>query len=89
MTANRILRVRKILSYVAGKLESVQGDASIPISSKRKAEEWLELVCNEQVLDVTLTLATVRVFIWKSNTDIQFHFQPKNYATSDRIHGAT
>lgn len=46
LNANRMLRVRKILSYVA---ERVEPPLEEPEENPMKPEEYLELYCNEQV----------------------------------------
>ena len=45
LNANRMLRARKVLFYVAERLES----DLIPKEGKDKADDWLELLCQEKV----------------------------------------
>ncbi|XP_043462257.1 WD repeat-containing protein 48 [Leptopilina heterotoma] len=40
------------------------------------AEEKVELLCNDQLLDPSMDLRTVRHFIWKSSTDLTLHYRP-------------
>lgn len=40
------------------------------------AEERVELLCNDQVLDPNLDLRTVKHFIWKSSSDLVLHYRP-------------
>ncbi|XP_023246639.1 WD repeat-containing protein 48 isoform X2 [Copidosoma floridanum] len=40
------------------------------------AEEKVELLCNDQVLDPSMDLRTVRHFIWKSSADLTIHYRP-------------
>ncbi|XP_046745903.1 WD repeat-containing protein 48 [Diprion similis] len=40
------------------------------------AEEKVELLCNDQVLDPSMDLRTVRHFIWKSSADLTLHYRP-------------
>lgn len=41
------------------------------------AEERVELLCNDQVLDPNLDLRTVKEFIWKvKNNDLVLHYRP-------------
>ncbi|ELT97651.1 hypothetical protein CAPTEDRAFT_214334, partial [Capitella teleta] len=42
------------------------------------AEEKVELLCNDQVLDANLDLRTVRHFIWKSGGELTLHYRPIN-----------
>ncbi|XP_012285093.1 WD repeat-containing protein 48 [Orussus abietinus] len=40
------------------------------------AEEKVELLCNDQVLDPSMDLRTVKHFIWKSSVDLTLHYRP-------------
>ncbi|XP_046396386.1 WD repeat-containing protein 48 [Ischnura elegans] len=40
------------------------------------AEEKVELLCNDQVLDPSMDLRTVRHFIWKNSADVVLHYRP-------------
>lgn len=46
MTANRMLRARKVLAYVAEKIEDLP---TYPEHEDLKPEEYLELYCQDQV----------------------------------------
>ncbi|KAK9352567.1 hypothetical protein V1523DRAFT_366516 [Lipomyces doorenjongii] len=64
LNAYRMLRAKKILAYVEEKLDS---------SVKRgpgSADEWMELVCQGQVVDNSCTLATIRARLWRSGGDV-------------------
>ncbi|XP_037083008.1 LOW QUALITY PROTEIN: WD repeat-containing protein 48-like [Pollicipes pollicipes] len=39
------------------------------------AEDRVELLCNDQVLDLNMDLRTVRHFIWKNSADLQLHYR--------------
>ncbi|KAF0472749.1 WD40 repeat-like protein [Gigaspora margarita] len=81
-----MLRARKILSYVVEKLEldSFGGGERDEIVTEKtliekdekklknsiKPEMWLELVCLDQILPPTMTLATIKSHIWKQNGDL-------------------
>ncbi|CAG8682200.1 15004_t:CDS:10, partial [Acaulospora morrowiae] len=79
LTANRMLRARKILAYVVEKLDLDKNLSDIDIEEKDdknetksfiKPEMWLELVCQDQVLPPTMTLATIKSHIWKVGGDV-------------------
>ncbi|KAF0472752.1 WD40 repeat-like protein [Gigaspora margarita] len=86
LTANGMLRARKILSYIVEKLEldSPGGGERDEIVTEKtliekdeektknsiKPEMWLELVCLDQILSPTMTLATIKSHIWKQNGDL-------------------
>ncbi|XP_077560332.1 WD repeat-containing protein 48 isoform X2 [Haemaphysalis longicornis] len=40
------------------------------------AEEKVELLCQDQVLEPTMDLRTVRHFVWKSGGDLVLHYRP-------------
>ncbi|KAG4092545.1 WD40 repeat-like protein [Neocallimastix lanati (nom. inval.)] len=82
LCANRMLRIRKVISYVVDKLNLTK----IPKTNKAsnvslselnstsidgvKAENWIEILCNDEVLDPSTTLATCRNHYQKSSGDV-------------------
>ncbi|KAJ0124725.1 hypothetical protein J7T55_006066 [Diaporthe amygdali] len=78
LNANKMLRVRKILAYVAERIdptfEQPENDAE-PNPDAMKAEEYLELYCNEQLLPINMTLATLRAYIWKGGNDVVLYYK--------------
>ncbi|GBC09120.1 hypothetical protein RclHR1_08610007 [Rhizophagus clarus] len=117
LTANRMLRARKILAYIVEKLELDQPpindgnpetestatneylekalndsteannndqEADNTGQSATKAEEknnamkpelWLELICQDQVLSPTMTLATIKSHMWKFSGDLTMTYR--------------
>lgn len=73
LNANRMLRVKKILGYVAERIEPPPGPDEE--GAQMEPEEYLELYCNEQLLEPTLTLATLRTHIWKGGNDIVLYYK--------------
>lgn len=71
LNANRMLRVKKILGYIAERIEPAPG----PDDPEMNPEEYLELYCNEQLLEPTLSLATLRTHIWKGGNDIVLYYK--------------
>ncbi|KAF2667657.1 WD40 repeat-like protein [Microthyrium microscopicum] len=69
LNANRMLRARKIMGYVAERIEPINE------SEAMKAEDYLELYCNEQLIHPMMTLGTIRAYTWRSGTDILFHYK--------------
>ncbi|KAI9155358.1 UBP9-binding protein [Paramyrothecium foliicola] len=72
LNANRMLRVKKILAYVAERIEP-QGEEFNP--EGLKPEEYLELYCNDQLLNTTMSLATLRTHLWKGGNDIILYYK--------------
>jgi WD repeat-containing protein 48 len=74
LNANRMLRVKKILSYIAEKIEAPP-DPEETETSILTPEEYLELYCNEQLLDPLMSLASLRTHVWKGGNDIVLHYK--------------
>ncbi|KAI1076502.1 WD40 repeat-like protein [Whalleya microplaca] len=85
LNANRMLRVKKILAYVA---ERIDPEPEEPGPSALKPEEYLELYCNDQLLPNTMSLATLRAHVWKGGNDVVLYYKangrkkiPKEFPT--------
>ncbi|ODV64265.1 WD40 repeat-like protein [Ascoidea rubescens DSM 1968] len=65
LNAANPIRIRKILSYIIDKFKSPPSE-----SKQLNPEDWLEILCNEEVLPYNMTLITVKTKIWKSSTDL-------------------
>ncbi|XXG97597.1 S-adenosylmethionine transporter [Hypoxylon texense] len=72
LNANRMLRVKKILAYVA---ERIEQPIEEPEAGALKPEEYLELYCNDQLLPNTMSLATLRAHIWKGGNDVVLYYK--------------
>ncbi|KAI1178170.1 WD repeat-containing protein [Nemania sp. FL0916] len=72
LNANRMLRVKKILAYVAERIETPPEE---PDPKALKPEEYLELYCNDRLLDNTMTLATLRAHVWKGGNDVVLYYK--------------
>jgi WD repeat-containing protein 48 len=88
-----MLRVKKILSYVAERIEAAP-ETPDPVAPK--PEEYLELYCYEQVcpsfaylnisditqkLPNTMTLATLRAHVWKGGADVMLYYKSNGKKT--------
>ncbi|QIW98991.1 hypothetical protein AMS68_004509 [Peltaster fructicola] len=67
LNANRMLRARKILAYVAERIEP-QDDKEA--ANSLRPDEYLELWCQGQRVPNLMTLMTIRVQLWRSSNDI-------------------
>jgi len=72
LNANRMLRVKKILAYVA---ERVEAAPETPDPNAPRPEEYLELYCYDQKLPIMMTLATLRAHIWKGGADVMLYYK--------------
>jgi WD repeat-containing protein 48 len=93
LNANRMLRARKVVAYVAERLES----DLLPKDNKDQPDTWLELLCQEKVpkshlkhseTDVEVvppkwTLQTIRTQMWRQGGDILFTYRLKTEASQD------
>ena len=72
LSANRMLRVRKVLTYLSEKLDvgkMKKGDAEGTLGM------GLELVCGNKVLDPRWTLATVKHHVYKQGGDLPMSYR--------------
>ncbi|KAI5864152.1 WD40 repeat-like protein [Durotheca rogersii] len=72
LNANRMLRVKKILAYIAERIDPTYEEAG---SDALKPEEYMELYCNDQLLPSTMSLATLRAHIWKGGNDVVLYYK--------------
>ncbi|KAI9721964.1 MAG: hypothetical protein M1812_001922 [Candelaria pacifica] len=72
LNANRMLRAKKILAYVA---ERIEPQSEQPDSNALKAEEYLELYCQNQKVPPLMTLATLRTHVWKGGGDVMLYYK--------------
>ncbi|KAK3902083.1 hypothetical protein C8A05DRAFT_34210 [Staphylotrichum tortipilum] len=71
LNANRMLRVKKILAYVAERIDPVPEGMEMEM----RPEEYLELYCNDQLLPNKMSLATLRTQIWRGGNDVVLHYK--------------
>ncbi|KAF8585272.1 WD40 repeat-like protein [Ramaria rubella] len=111
LTANRYLRVRKILGYVQDKIDvnssrsisrsgsifaatprsSVDSSGAVRVGSapsqsnmqyktdveKPRPEDAYELLCNDIVLPLNMTLASIRHYVWRSSAELLLFYRKK------------
>ena len=73
LSSLRWLTVRRILGYVVKTLK-----LSLPEDEEGEevpAHEYLELLCKGDVLDISLDLAAIKTFYWKSGKEIVLHYR--------------
>ncbi|KAE8407975.1 hypothetical protein BDV37DRAFT_205952 [Aspergillus pseudonomiae] len=73
LNANRMLRAKKILAYVAERIDPPNPDE--PEENAMKPEEYLELYCHKVPIPPNMTLATIRTHIWRSSGDMVLHYK--------------
>ncbi|KAK3677881.1 hypothetical protein LTR78_001976 [Recurvomyces mirabilis] len=75
LNANRMLRAKKILAYVAERIEPGPPADQEADPDALKPEEYLELWCQNQIVPVTMTLATIRSHLWRGGGDILLYYK--------------
>ena len=75
LNANRMLRAKKIVSYVAERIEASPPPDHEEETDSLKPEEYLELYCQGQKVDLNMTLMTLRVHVWKTGGDIVLYYK--------------
>ncbi|KDQ58057.1 hypothetical protein JAAARDRAFT_129692 [Jaapia argillacea MUCL 33604] len=87
LTASRFLRIRKIAYHVQDKLDRMAGNVGhTPRSSfesskgrdstsRARAEDQFEILCNDYVLPLDMTLAAVRQYVWRQTAELVMHYR--------------
>uniref|UniRef100_A0A8C6UE14 WD repeat-containing protein 48 n=1 Tax=Neogobius melanostomus TaxID=47308 RepID=A0A8C6UE14_9GOBI len=92
LSASDMLQVRKVMEHVYEKIINLDNESQTTSSSTNEkpgeqekeedmamlAEEKIELMCQDQVLDPNMDLRTVKHFIWKSGGDLTLHYRQKS-----------
>ncbi|GMM35451.1 Duf1 protein [Saccharomycopsis crataegensis] len=84
LSAHEYMRVKKIMFYILEKFPSKTPEmkkmypfANIKYEDSVKVEDWLEILCNGEVLSPNMTLTTVKTKIWKNSGDIVLKYRRK------------
>ncbi|KPI38944.1 WD repeat-containing protein 48 [Cyphellophora attinorum] len=94
LNANRMLRAKKILAYVAERIEApppapptaAEDDSTdatpappsaepMPEEPRLQPQEYLELYCQGIRVDPNMTLATLRVHLWRTGGDVVLYYK--------------
>ncbi|CAK4033751.1 related to WD repeat-containing 48 [Lecanosticta acicola] len=76
LNANRMLRARKIMGYVAERIEPAHAEGEVSGDGKVwRPEEYLELWCQNQLVPPTMTLMTIRSHLWRGGGDVVLYYQ--------------
>ncbi|KAG6900019.1 hypothetical protein C0993_004202 [Termitomyces sp. T159_Od127] len=79
LTSSRYLRVRKLAVHVQEKLEKLLSREEPPerVQPKPPPEDELEILCNDVVLHLNMSLAVVRQYIWKQSSELTMYYRRK------------
>ncbi|KAI0582375.1 WD repeat containing protein 48 [Pyrenophora tritici-repentis] len=79
LNANRMLRARKILGYVAERIEPAPSKEDLEQQAAEggvlRPEDYLELYCNGQLITPTMTLASIRAHVWRGGGDVLLYYK--------------
>ena len=68
-----MLRAKKVLAYVAERIDPPQPDE--PEENAMPAEEYLELYCQNIQCPPNMTLATIRTHLWRTSGDMVLYYK--------------
>ncbi|ODV94991.1 hypothetical protein PACTADRAFT_50826 [Pachysolen tannophilus NRRL Y-2460] len=74
LNAASVLRIKKILNFIIDRFDYKPPEAN---ETGFKPEEFIELLCQDQVLPLDMTLGTVKARIWKKNSDVVLYYRRK------------
>ncbi|KAF8063588.1 hypothetical protein FPV67DRAFT_1701521 [Lyophyllum atratum] len=85
LTSSRYLRVRKLIIHVQEKLDKIS-PRSKPGSIHEghdpnphpRAEDEYEILCNDVLLHLDMSLAVVRQYVWKQGTELMMYYRRKS-----------
>ena len=67
-----MLRAKKVLAYVAERIETPSEQSDV---DSIKPEDYLELLCQDQLVAHNTTLATLRAHVWKAGGDVILYYK--------------
>lgn len=86
LNANRMLRTKKILGYISERIEAPSDPDNAKAGDELKPEKYMELICNDQVVDPNMTLATLRTHVWRTGGDIILYYRANGRKEMRRAH---
>ncbi|KAK5077921.1 hypothetical protein LTR64_003676 [Lithohypha guttulata] len=86
LNANRMLRSKKILGYVVERIEAPPDPDNPQPGDELRPEEYMDLLCQGQVVPPNMTLATLRVHMWRTGGDVILHYRENGRKGFKRAH---
>ncbi|KAH9172516.1 hypothetical protein EDB89DRAFT_2229318 [Lactarius sanguifluus] len=81
LSASRFLRIRKLAAHVQDKIEKIPRFLPTPIAHELQhqhrppPEDLWEIVCNDTVLPINMTLAAVRQYVWRQSGEVVLYYR--------------
>lgn len=86
LNANRMLRSKKILGYVVERIEAPADPENPHPGDDLRPEQYMDLLCQGQIVPPNMTLATLRVHMWRTGGDIILHYKENGRKEFKRAH---
>jgi len=86
LNANRMLRSKKILGYVSERIEAPADPDNPRPGDELRPEEYMDLICRDEVVSPNMTLATLRVHVWRTGGDVVLHYKENGRKEIKRAH---
>lgn len=86
LNANRMLRSKKILAYVAERIEAPADPENPRPGDDLRPEEYMDLLCHGEVVPPNMTLATLRVHLWRTGGDVVLNYRENGKKEFKRAH---
>ena len=86
LNANRMLRSKKILGYVMERIEAPPDPDNPRPGDDLRPEEYMDLICQGQVVPPNMTLATLRVHMWRTGGDVVLLYKENGKKEFRRAH---
>ncbi|KAJ7066614.1 hypothetical protein C8F01DRAFT_1123933 [Mycena amicta] len=80
LTASRFLRVRKLI--VQEKLEKLDPQPADP--PRARPEDLYEILCNDLVLPLDMSIAAVRQYVWRQSAELTMHYRRQRPRSTSR-----
>ncbi|KAG5647852.1 hypothetical protein DXG03_007776 [Asterophora parasitica] len=88
LTSSRYLRIRKLIIHVQEKLDRISPRSKpgshddhehthSPSSPHPRAEDEYEILCNDVVLHLGMSLLAVRQYVWRQSTELVMYYRRK------------
>ncbi|KAL7749145.1 hypothetical protein RI367_005550 [Sorochytrium milnesiophthora] len=75
LSSNRMIRLRKLLTYVAEKAHIEPPSPAEKDAPPVPVEQYLEFVVNDRPVSHLSTLGTVRTYVWKGSGELIMHYR--------------
>ncbi|KAK7012216.1 WD-repeats-region domain-containing protein [Favolaschia claudopus] len=75
LTASRFLRVRKLVAHVQEKLDKL--DPPPADAPRPRAEDLYEILCNDVVLPLDMSIAAVRQYVWRQSAELVMNYRTR------------